>query len=155
LVDERLALFGISMGCLLSAHAFTRDAFGARLLGVIGHADLRLFARSYSPALTPWLVSLPGRAALQLLARLRGPYPEAALHFLDVLQELRRDGEVCTRTNPMTYVDRVGRGRPVRFLVGEEDDRLRVKDARACALRFPDGQVYAVPGLGHGTVSFG
>ncbi len=153
--DDRLALFGISMGCLLSAHAFTRDGRGARLLGVIGHADLHLFARSYAPSLTPLLVSPPARVAGKLLSLIRGPYPEAALRFLGVLQELRRGGEDCVRANPMTYAGRVSGDRRVRFLVGEEDPRLRPKDAQVCSLHFPDGKCHVVPGMAHGTVTSG
>src|SRR5262245_5167319 len=38
LSDPRRALFGVSLGALLAAFAFTRDGVGERLLGVIGHA---------------------------------------------------------------------------------------------------------------------
>ena len=51
--DGRVALFGVSLGCLLASFAFARDGVGQRLLGAIGHADLNLFARSYAPPLTP------------------------------------------------------------------------------------------------------
>ena len=54
------------------------------------------------------------------------------------------------RINPMTYADRTGEGRRVRFLVGADDPLVRTEDARACAARFPDGDCYVVPGLGHG-----
>src|SRR5262245_45222087 len=88
--DARLALFGVSLGCLLTGYAFTREGLGQRLLGAIGHPDLRLFARSYAPFLTPLLVSLPGRAVGKLLSLFLGRFPGTALAFLSVLNDLCR-----------------------------------------------------------------
>jgi pimeloyl-ACP methyl ester carboxylesterase len=153
--DDRLALFGVSLGCLLSSHAFMRDGLGARLLGVIGHADLHLFARSYAPFFTPVLASLPARVAGKMLTWFRRRYLAAAVRFLSVLQDLRCGGAACMEANPMSYVNRVGPGRRVRFLVGDEDRRVRHQDAETCSRRFHDGQCYLVPGLGHGFTSFG
>jgi hypothetical protein len=153
--DARLALFGVSLGCLLTGYAFTREGLGQRLLGAIGHPDLRLFARSYAPFLTPLLVSLPGRAVGKLLSLFLGRFPGAALAFLRVLNDLCRGGEGCARANPMTYADRVDDSRRVRFLVGQEDHLVRPQDAAVCAGRFRDGACYVVPGLGHGTTATG
>jgi hypothetical protein len=46
LTDGRRILFGVSLGTLLAAFAVMRDGIGQRLLGAIGPADLRRFARS-------------------------------------------------------------------------------------------------------------
>jgi len=150
LKDGRLALFGVSLGTLLAAFAFTRDGLGGRLLGTLGHADLRRFARSYTPRFTPLLASPPGRLLGRLAGLWFGPLVPAALDFLTVLRDLCAGGECCTAADPMTFVDRVGPDRRVRFLVGQDDPLVRPDDAAACARRFADGACYSVPGLGHG-----
>jgi hypothetical protein len=155
LCDPRRALFGVSLGTLLAAFAFTRDSVGTRLLGTVGHADLPLFARSYTPLLAPLLASAPVRTAARLASWLTGRRSiNGAISFLAVLRELCGGGDTCRQSNPMTFLDRVAAGRRVRFLVGEADPLVRVQDARACARRFPDGECYAVPGLAHGGDSF-
>jgi hypothetical protein len=50
----------------------------------------------------------------------------------------------------MTYLDRVGPDRRVRFMVGDKDPLVRTADTVACARRFADGASSIVPGLGHG-----
>ena len=150
LCDSRRALFGVSLGTLLEAYAFMKHSVGCRLLGTLGHADLQLFARSYAPFITPLAISLPGRLLGQLATLWFGTSVSAALDFLSVLHELCSGGEHCVQANPMTFLDRVGPGRQVRFLVGREDKLVRATNAVACAKRFPDGECYVVPGLGHG-----
>jgi len=153
--DDRVALFGVSLGCLLSSYAFTRDGIGQRLLGVVGHADLRLFARSYTPYITPLLVSLPIRTMSKALSYFFGRFPEAAVSSLGILNELRGDGKISKQANPMTYVDRVGEHRRARFLVGRDDSLVRNADVESCSLRFRNGNWYVVPGMGHGGVTSG
>jgi hypothetical protein len=150
--DDRLALFGVSLGALLSAFVFMRDGVGQRLLGAIGHADLPRFARSYAPALTPWLCRLPLRTLGRLLARLTGRNAiRAGADFLLILHEL------CSGAgdaDPMRYAGRVSAARRIRFLVGADDPLVNPADAVACARRFPDGECYIVPGLAHGGGAF-
>ena len=74
--------------------------------------------------------------------------------FLRVLDDLARGRGHAHTINPMSYADRIGEGRRVRFLVGERDPVVRPADAVACAGRFPDGECYVVPGLGHGDDGF-
>ncbi len=152
---DRLALFGVSLGTLLAGFTFLRDGVGQRLLGTIGHADLSLFAGSYSPRFTPLLTLPPIRLLGKLAGFWFGPLVPAGLDFLVVLRELSAGGQSCAGANPMVYADRIGCGRRVRFLVGREDPLVRPDDATACARRFPDGECYVVPGLGHGQGSFG
>jgi hypothetical protein len=155
LTDPRRALFGVSLGTVMAAFAFLRDGVGLRLLGTIGHADLRRFARSYAPALTPLVCALPVRQLGRLLTLLTGRNEiRAGVDFLHVLNELRHDGQYTRAANPMRYLDRIGSGRRVRFLVGVEDRLVRPEDAKACARRFPDGACYVVSGMGHGNGAF-
>lgn len=155
LTDDRLALFGVSLGCLLTSFTFLRDRLGERLLGVIGHADLKAFARSYSPYLAPVLSSLPARVMVRALTGFVGHYPRAMVDFLAVLGELASDSPVANRLNPMTHVDPTDKTRPMRFLVGAEDELLRAEDAEHCVSRLPNALAYVVPGLGHGDTRFG
>jgi pimeloyl-ACP methyl ester carboxylesterase len=154
LTDGRLALFGVSLGTLLLAYTFLRDGRGERLLGAIGHADLRMFARSYQPRLTPLLACAPVQFLGGVAAKLGGPKPAAGLAFLRVLRELSRGSEAEQRANPMRFIDEASPGRRVRFLIGAADPLVRPEDAQACARRFPDGACYVVPGLGHGGDGF-
>jgi hypothetical protein len=155
LYDERLALFGVSMGVLLTGFAFLRDGLGMRLLGTLGHLDLRRFARSYAPFFTPLLVSPPGRLLGRVATLVYGSAVPAALGFLDVLNELRTGGPHCDEASPITYLDRLPPGRRVRLLVGREDPLVDCRDAAACSQRFADGECYVVPGLAHGHSRFG
>jgi hypothetical protein len=148
------ALFGVSLGVLLTSFAFLRDGVGDRLLGAIGHADLPRFARSRIPVDKRWLATLPGRVIGQLGGWWYGNGVSAGLQFLRVLHELARGRGAVTAANPMTYVDRAGEGRPVRFLASADDPVALPEDAAACAARFPDGKAYIVPGLAHGGDGF-
>jgi hypothetical protein len=154
LTDDRLALFGVSLGALLCSFAFLRDGFGSRLLCAIGHSDLPLFARSYAPALTPLLALAPVRLLSRLVGRLNAPSLTATTEFLGLLNELAGQSPNVREANPMTYIDRADPRRKARFLVGGVDDRVRSEDAVSVARRFPDGECYVVPGLGHGGNGF-
>lgn len=150
LVNERVALFGVSLGTLLSAFAFMHDGIGTRLLGTLGHADLARFARSYAPFFTPLAATLPARLLAKLAGQVLGPAAPATVEFLAVLNGLMTGIGTAAAANPMSYIDRVAADRRVRFLVGKDDPLVSVKDAEACARCFPDGECYPVPGLGHG-----
>jgi hypothetical protein len=150
LTDPRRGLCGVSLGALLSAYVFLKDGVGERLLGAIGHADLPRFARSYAPWFRPVAPFLPVGLLGRVMSLFVGPRLHVALAFLKVLHELTKDRGPLRSINPMTYADGIGQGRRVRFLVGADDPLVRVEDARACAARFPDGECYVVPGLGHG-----
>jgi pimeloyl-ACP methyl ester carboxylesterase len=154
LTEERVALFGVSLGTLLTALAFLRDGVGQRLLGTIGHPDLTLFARTYRPAWVP-IVTSPPLSLIAVLAQiLGGVRGKAALGLFRLMNELCRGTPAAQAINPMTYADRVGPGRPVRLLVGGDDPVVRVEDAQSCAERVPDGACYVVPGMGHGGPGF-
>jgi hypothetical protein len=150
LTDPRRALFGVSLGTLLSSYAFLRDGIGIRLLGTIGHADLRRFVISYTPPSHRILSHIP----VGLLAGFAGPKVTAGLAFLRVLNELAMGKGHAHSINPMTYLDRIGKDRRVRFLVGQDDPVVKPADAIECARRFPDGDCMVVPGLGHGDDRF-
>jgi hypothetical protein len=150
LTDRRLALFGVSMGVLQSAFAFTAHGIGERLLGTIGHADLQFFAKSWSKLLLPELAdSWLGGVVEKILTRVQ-PNILPAISILRTVKNLKDPDLFGRECNPMNYADRVKLPRRVRFLVGEADPLLSVADARACAARFPDGDCFVVPGLAHG-----
>jgi len=155
LEDSRVALFGVSLGTLLSSFAFMRDGIGCRLLGTLGHADLRSFARSYAPRYTPLLISRPGRVFGKLASLYYGRIVPAGINFLALLRDIGSGGTLSASANPMTFADRVTADRRVRFLVGLQDPLVKSPDAIACARRFPNGACYTVPGLGHGLTQFG
>jgi hypothetical protein len=155
LTDPRRALFGVSMGAVLASYAFLAEGLGRRLLGAIGHADLRRFARSYAPLFLPVLASPPVRLLGQVVAAFQGPRVKAGLAFLGVLNELASRAGSTRSANPMRYAGQIGRGRRVRFLVGAEDPLVRPEDAVACARQLPpEGACYVVPGLAHGGERF-
>ncbi len=150
LTDRRRALFGVSLGALLSSYVFLKHRVGERLLGAIGHADLPHFAHSYAPWFRPAAPFLPVHVLGDWVTLFAGPRLHVGLAFLAVLNEMTKDRGPVREINPMTYADRIGEGRRVRFLVGADDPLVRTEDAAACAARFPDGACYVVPGLGHG-----
>lgn len=155
LTDSRLALFGVSMGVLQTAFAFTADGIGERLLGVIGHADIKTFAKSWGNSILPDLAASPlGKLAEVLLGQYRPDF-KCAVSVLRMAKHLKHPDEYARACNPMTYVDRVKPSRRVRFLVGKCDRLVNVANAQACAAKFPDGECYVVPGMGHGTSNFG
>jgi hypothetical protein len=153
LTDRRRALFGVSLGTLLSAFVFLRDGIGARLLGTIGHADLPHFARSYAPWFRPLVAWLPQGLLGAYGAMVFGARLAVGLSFCRVLHELTTDRGLAHQANPLTYLDRAG-SRRVRFLVGQDDPLVKPLDAMACARQFPDGECYIVPGLAHGGDGF-
>jgi alpha-beta hydrolase superfamily lysophospholipase len=152
--NDRLALFGVSMGCLFASLAFMRDGFGKRLLGVIGHADLHSFARSYSPVATAVLASPFVRWIANPLSWAWSP-AIAARDFVVILRDLCRGQGSSLGMDPMNFVERVESPRRARFLLGRHDSLVRVEDGYQCAGRFPDGEGYAVDGLAHGTTIHG
>lgn len=150
LTDPRLALFGVSMGVLLTSLAFTSAGVGERLLGCIGHADLAEFATSWGLPLLPELAASPLGRVAELALRSFRPQLQPVVSVLRLVKELKRGSELTRTCDPLTYVDRVEPHRRVRFLVGEKDALVRVEHARRCAARFPDGECYVVPALAHG-----
>lgn len=155
LTDSRLALFGVSMGVLLSAYAFTANSLGDRLLGTIGHANLPSFAKSWGRSFLPELAASPlGGLAETLLQRLQ-PDLTPVVKLLRLTKNLKYQDEYAWDCNPMNYLEQVQPHRRVRFLIGANDSIVNIKDARACAQKFPDGACYVVPGMGHGTRQWG
>lgn len=151
--NARRALFGVSLGALLTSYAFLRDGTGERLLGAIGHADLPRFARSYTPSAARWLATLPARVLAELGGWFYSQGLAATLQFLAVLNELAYGSAALAAANPMTYALKAG-DRRVRFLVGNADPVVRTVDAQWCADRFPEGGYYVVPGMAHGGDGF-
>jgi hypothetical protein len=150
LSEHRLALFGVSMGVLQTAYAFSADGIGERLLGAIGHANLQSFANSWGPLVLPDLVASPlGKVAQKVVQRIR-PDIVPLFQVLHLVKKLKDGDEYSQICNPMTYTQRVKPHRRVRFLVGARDHLVSVRDARLCAQQFSDGACYVVPGLGHG-----
>lgn len=153
--DPRLALFGVSMGVLQSAFAFTADGIGDRLLGVIGHANLQTFAQSWSiPGTTELGSSVIGNIIEKVLAIVR-PDIQPVIPVMRLVRDIKIETERSAKYNPINYVDRVQSPRRVRFLLGAGDPLVKVADARECAAKFPDGDCYVVPGLSHGLHEFG
>jgi hypothetical protein len=151
--DSRRALFGVSLGALLTSFAFLRDGTGERLLGSIGHADLPRFARSYTPSTARWLATLPARVLAELGGWFYSQGLAAGLQFVAVLNELSHGTAAFACANPMSYAVKAG-ARRIRYLLGDIDPVVRVADAKWCVERFPDGAIYVVPGLAHGGENF-
>jgi hypothetical protein len=151
--DSRRALFGVSLGALLTSFAFLRDGTGERLLGAIGHADLPRFARSYTPSMGRWLATLPARVLAELGGWFYSQGLAAGLQFVAVLNELAHGSAALACANPMTYAAKAG-NRRVRFLIGDIDPVVRTGDVKWCVERFPDAACYVVPGLAHGGENF-
>lgn len=154
-VEGRLALAGLSFGCLLSAYAFGRDGRGERLLGAIGHPDLRGMALG----LAETFARFSGVPAAVLQAGLRaGPLGEAAarryggdvavgaFRLARLLALLGRGGG----PNPIVFSPSVVSSRAVAFLAGEADPVAPPDAVRAAASRYPSHHVETVPRLGHG-----
>jgi hypothetical protein len=155
LSGDRLALFGVSMGVLQAAYAFSADGIGERLLGAIGHANLQSFAKSWGFPVLPDLVASPlGKLAQRMVERFR-PDLMPIFEILYLVKKIKDGDEYSQTCNPMTYVGQVKPYRRVRFLIGARDHLVNVRDARLCAQRFPDGACYVVPGLGHGCTNRG
>jgi hypothetical protein len=149
--DSRLALFGVSMGVLQAAYAFTADGLGDRLLGAIGHANLQSFAKSWGYQVLPDLAASPLGGLLSLVL----PDLKPVVKVLQVAKNLKYPDEYGYACNPMTYIQRVKPDRKIRFLVGECDRIVNIRDARDCAKKFPDKACYVVPGMGHGQINYG
>lgn len=69
LTNNRLALFGVSLGVLQAAYAFTANNWGERLLGTIGYANLQTFTRSWGGLFLPDL-AVPSRFSQPLVLTL-------------------------------------------------------------------------------------
>lgn len=149
LTDSRLALFGVSMGVVQTAYAFTTAGVGERLLGAIGHANLQSFAKSWGQLALPLFTSPIGKLVEAQLFRWQ-PELKPIIKTLQLAQNLKYPDEYGWACNPMNYIEQVKHPRRVRFLVGEGDRLVSIRDARSCAQLFPDGACYVVPGMGHG-----
>ena len=152
LTSERIAVYGVSLGCVMSSLVFMRDGFAERLLGVIGHAHVPRFARSYGGTLLPFVAASPLGGLAQLV--LGNHWSSSLIPTFKLLHQLIHDYDNIYG-NPMHYADRVAAHRRVRFLVGEDDPLVSVDDAKQCAAQFADGACYVVPGLAHGPTRFG
>lgn len=151
----RLALFGISFGCLLSAHAFGRDARGQRLLGAIGHPDVTAMARGLAQTFAQFSGVPPavltsglrlGSLAEAAARRYGGDAAVGALRLARLLDALSRGGG----PDPLAFAPAVSPERPVAFLAGEADPVAPPTAVRASAARYATHAVETVPRLGHG-----
>ncbi len=155
LTDNRLALFGVSMGVLQLAFAFTAHGIGERLLGAIAHAELQTFATSWGRLFLPELAaSWAGAVAQKVIERFQ-PDIVPMIPVLRMVKNLKYPDDYARECNPMSYVEQVKLPRRVRFLVGSADPLVSIASARACAARFADGACFAVPGLAHGNIFHG
>ena len=159
----RLALFGVSFGCLLSALAFGRDGLGARLVGACGHPDVAAMARGLARSAAGWanvpeaLVG-PALAAgpalvpvLEKAARARGgDTAVGALRLAALMARIGRGGRRVEAFNPAAFADRVSAERPVWLLTGQEDTVATPDETRASAALYAAHETRVVPGLGHG-----
>ncbi|MFM7405410.1 MAG: alpha/beta hydrolase [Cuspidothrix sp.] len=153
--DSKLALFGVSMGVLETAYCFTAHGIGERLLGTIGHADLAYFAKTWGGGMIPDLTASPLGKIAANIAQLLQPDTKTIINLLQLVKNLKDPDEFAIACNPMTYIDQVESHRKVRFLVGHNDLIVNTQDAKNCAQKFPDGECYIVPGMGHGTRQWG
>ncbi|OCQ94202.1 hypothetical protein BCD64_05385 [Nostoc sp. MBR 210] len=151
LSQTKLALFGVSMGVLLSAYTFTAHSLGDRLLGTIGHADLPSFAKSWGYGFLPDLAASPLGNLAEIFLKKFQPDLQPIVSLLQLAKHLKYQDKYTWECNPMNYVQQVELPRRVRFLIGANDPIVNIKDTRACAQKFPDGAYYVVPGMGHGT----
>lgn len=159
----RLALFGVSFGCLLSALAFGRDGRGQRLVGACGHPDVAAMARGLARSAAGW-ANVPealvgpalaaGPALLPVLekaARARGgDTAVGALRLASLMARIGRGGKAVQAFNPAAFADRVSAERPVWLLTGEQDTVATPDETRAAARLYARGETRTVPGLGHG-----
>lgn len=134
LTNNRVGLFGVSMGVLFGAYAFTTEGIGERLLGAIGHANLQAFARTWGRLWLPELAaSGMGRILETVIYRTKKHHSLAEflplINLLQVVNNLKKADEYGFACNPMNYIDRVAPTRRVRFLVGANDPIVSVKDA--------------------------
>lgn len=154
LSGNRVALFGVRLGVLFCSYAFTHHGIGSRLLGCIGHADLARMAQSYCSLLPPPIRWLMASGIARPLWRVRLPADfQGFLPLLTVLNWLICNSDEVQATNPMTYVHTVRPPRTARFLVGNSDPLVSHRDADECAMRFPEGKSYLMPGS-HGSADF-
>eukprot|EP01111_Echinosteliopsis_oligospora_P005554 TRINITY_DN1897_c0_g1_i2.p1 TRINITY_DN1897_c0_g1~~TRINITY_DN1897_c0_g1_i2.p1 ORF type:complete len:342 (+),score=78.71 TRINITY_DN1897_c0_g1_i2:134-1159(+) len=156
LTSDKIALFGTSLGVILSGCLFCREGFGQRILGTIGHFDVPRFARSYIGAILPNLAtSFIGNGIEWLLHRLK---PDL-LGFIPLLRLLKGLMDIPDTSssilNPLFYKNRVGDKRKVAVMIGDKDPLLNSADAIKCCDQFKNGACYVVPGLAHGTCFFG
>lgn len=156
----RTALFGVSFGGLLSAHAFVFRDVGARLLIASGHADLPRMARGLAESVAGGvgvplgvLETLPNAALEGLARQFGGAAGLGALKLARLLVALGEGGPAAQGLDPLERAASVTR--PVRFMTGALDRVATPEAARAAAARFPDGAARVVPGLGHGWVPAG
>lgn len=155
LCDSRVALFGVSMGVLFSSYAFTANGIGERLLGTIGHGDLKSFAKSWGYSFLPDIAASPLGTIAESIFKCFQPDLQPMVKILQLAKKLKYEDEYALECNPMSYVESVKLPRRVRFLIGANDPIVSVKHTRACAQKFPDGGFYVVPGMGHGTRQWG
>lgn len=154
----RLALFGVSFGCLLSAFAFGRDGLGARLVGASGHPSLPAMARGFGRSAASWAKIPPallaaaalGRPLEGVARRLGGDAAVGTLRLAGLFVRLGRGGRALDGLDPLGFAPTVGADRRVRLLTGESDTVASPADTRAAAARYADGSVRVVPGLAHG-----
>ncbi|NET72837.1 MAG: alpha/beta hydrolase [Sphaerospermopsis sp. SIO1G2] len=154
-LNQRLGLFGVSMGVLFSSYAFTAYGIGERLLGTIGHADLPNFANSWGKGILTDVAASPVGMLTEILLGKIQPQIKTLVQMLKLANNLKYSDQYASLFNPMNYIHQVELHRKARFLVGAEDPLVNIKNAQNCAKSFPDGECYVVPGMGHGKQKFG
>ncbi|KAI9004493.1 hypothetical protein DFJ74DRAFT_774417 [Hyaloraphidium curvatum] len=163
LTSDRIALFGVSMGAILSSSVFVDTGFGKKLLAVIGHPDVRTFAQDFSRAtislpvagrtipvpavlLSPWIV-----AAVVASFTKSEEMGDGAAAFVELLKDLSR----IPGGSALDIVSRAKNVSPPRsayFLIGGEDKLAQRQHVHDAANRFRPGIAYVTedPKMGHG-----
>ncbi len=94
LTNSRVGLFGVSMGVLLGAYAFTNEGVGERLLGAIGHANLQAFARTWGRLWLPELAASGiGKILETVISRTKRLEFLPLLNLLQVVNNLKKPDE--------------------------------------------------------------
>ena len=151
----RRALFGVSFGGLLSAHAFGRDGLGDRLYGAIVTPHLATMAGGMVRTATQF----GGVPASVVAAGLKmGPLAEAAaqrfggdaavgaFRFARLLDRLSRGGPGVDAFDPLAFATAE---RPAAFLAGALDPVAPPQSVQDAAVPW-GAPVETVGGLGHG-----
>lgn len=125
--------------------------------GLAGVSDVNSFSQTFGGRVLPWLACTPVGALSELILKRAAPHWAGFVPLMRILKRLQSSQDEHVRQlNPISYLHRHDNTqRRVRYLLGESDPLVSVACAKDLAASFPDGQVYVVPGLGHGKIHFG
>ncbi len=120
-------------------------------------SDINSFSQTFGGRVLPWLASSPVGLLGELILKKAAPDWAGFVPLMRILRQLQSSSDEHVRQlNPISYIDRHDNThRRVRYLIGEQDPLVSTDSAKRLAALFPDGEVYVVPGLGHGQIHFG